>query len=580
MDSSSNRYHKKGDNKFNIGDQVEVCSDDEGFRGAWYVASVLKSISSSRSTGSYPKRKAGVLVEYHSLLSDADHNMKLTESVEVSYIRPLPPVSDGSWYEPYDVVDAFHRDGWWKGVVSDVFEYNGSNETKYTVVFEDPFERIDFFAKELRFHLEWIDGSWFKPPKQTEIPTGVQSTHADSNAREPEVAVNAESSTKTPDDTLKSLRGKSREKLAIKRSRKNLLEHSANSHSKSPSKRTKKTLPKSEDALSCLAENLNNENSVKPLLLEACHVELTPIQTTNQELQVAGGVLTKCSTNNMVDDTPSSCSDIPFTAINNQDVGSENEAAGSLEKSESQMNSQVTGGEDKNKEDSAEIFVDKQHKEGNTESESENVKESSLINVPGTTELTESRGMPFVKSSSFWNIIESLEIFRVLPQKPHFGPLVEYKEATREGLAIGYMFTFANLIEKTSKLRVDNSREEINSYLEVFADLKTLGFNVKAVEDRLQKLMSIKDRFEQLEDESKNFRIQLTECEDEMTKLEEDIVKTDRLISELEEKRAMKVSTKVMKDSKLVALQAGVDVINEDIVKMKHEFESQAAASW
>ncbi|XP_050224230.1 DUF724 domain-containing protein 2-like isoform X2 [Mercurialis annua] len=740
-------YHKKVDNKFNKGDVVEVSSDDEGFRGAWYVATVLKPASASRNSSSYPIRKTRALVEYQNLLSDADHSKPLTESIELSYIRPLPPVPDDDQsYETHDVVDAFHRDGWWKGVVSKVFEGTESSEKKYAVVFIDPLEQVEFLSKDLRFHFEWTNETWVKSPPQKrmeglkfskgmavevnfdktkfqaawfpatileetgfnsflvkcdhsrnngkndhmeetvdsfhirpphpkldiatyevlqavdafvdsswrdaritrtlidgrynvvlkhtnkelelrhseirphlhlengswDISIGVQaeeqSTDADSNARDPDMAVNVESSSGS--DTLKSIRRKFREKLPIKRSRKKSLEHSTDCVSKSPSKKTKKNLPESEDALPCLAKELNNENSVKPLLFQACHLELTPMQTTNQKLQVSGGVLTKCSTINLVGNPPSSGSDSSSRHVNIQDVGSENEAAGSLQKSERQMDSQATGREDENNENSAEILVDGHHKEdvpvttsptnslenhiendvnlvaarkfcnGNGEGESENVKRSSLINVSGTTELVESPALPFIKSSSFWENIESLEIFQILPQKPHFGPLQEYKEAIREGFAIGYMATFSNLIEKTSKLRADSSREEIDSYLETVADLKRFGFDVKAPVDRLQKLLSIKDRCEQLKDESKNVHIQMTECKHEKTQLEEEIVTTELLISDLEEVRAMKVSMKVMQEYKLVALRADANVINEGIAKMKHEFESQAAASW
>lgn len=146
--------------------QVEVSSDEEGFTGAWYVATILKSPCSSRKNPA--KGKSKVFVMYHTLLSDNDENEPLTEFVDASYIRPLPPPPDiDQSYEPNDVVDAFHRDGWWKAVVTkvEVLEEK-SNSKRYTVIFENPPEQFDFCPAELRFHWDWINGRWVRPPKQ------------------------------------------------------------------------------------------------------------------------------------------------------------------------------------------------------------------------------------------------------------------------------------------------------------------------------------------------------------------------------------------------------------------------------
>lgn len=52
---------------------------------------------------------------------------------------------------------------------------------------------------------------------------------------------------------------------------------------------------------------------------------------------------------------------------------------------------------------------------------------------------------PFEKCSVAWKDIESMEVFREIPQKPHFLPLLDVKETVREGMAIGYMVTFSNV---------------------------------------------------------------------------------------------------------------------------------------
>ncbi|EEF30419.1 protein ALP1-like [Ricinus communis] len=197
--------------------------------------------------------------------------------------------------------------------------------------------------------------------------------------------------------------------------------------------------------------------------------------------------------------------------------------------------------------------------------------------VPRDTELVKSQEMPFHKSSFVWGDIESMEVFRLLPQKPHFSPLIEFEEASREGVAMRHMMTFAMLVEKTSKLRVDDPRNLFQSYLEILANLRLHGFDVKAVMDRLNMLLSMKDRYEQLKGPSKNGHVQLIEHNYEMMKLEEGIDKTDKTISESGEKQAMKVVTK---DSGNNASKVDAEVISADILSTKLQFESLAAAPW
>ncbi|EEF23440.1 conserved hypothetical protein [Ricinus communis] len=143
------------------------------------------------------------------------------------------------------------------------------------------------------------------------------------------------------------------EKLFCKKSRKNPLEQSMACNAQSPSKKVRKTPPKGEDALSCPSKKLKKANSVKPLSCQACHAELTPIKTINQEMQ------TNCSTDlqNNVDPSP-------------QDALLENKVTGYMEKRERQMSSKVTsqwvaavGREEKTKGDLAEILVEIEHME-------------------------------------------------------------------------------------------------------------------------------------------------------------------------------------------------------------------------
>ncbi|PQM35882.1 uncharacterized protein Pyn_01052 [Prunus yedoensis var. nudiflora] len=57
------------------------------------------------------------LVQYENLASDDDPNKLLTELVDASSIRPVPPENPDQPFEPPDVVNAFYTDVWWVGSV-------------------------------------------------------------------------------------------------------------------------------------------------------------------------------------------------------------------------------------------------------------------------------------------------------------------------------------------------------------------------------------------------------------------------------------------------------------------------------
>ncbi|KAK1352022.1 hypothetical protein POM88_053736 [Heracleum sosnowskyi] len=88
------------------------------------------------------------------------------------------------------------------------------------------------------------------------------------------------------------------------------------------------------------------------------------------------------------------------------------------------------------------------------------------------------QSLPFVKCSPVWKFIKSMEIFQKMPQKPHFSPLFECKEETREGLAIGHMVTFSNVLERTSKPKYSDPSIVIERKLKTLDALKPYGFDV------------------------------------------------------------------------------------------------------
>ncbi|KAK2990187.1 hypothetical protein RJ640_014639 [Escallonia rubra] len=129
---------------FSNGAKVEVHSDDEGYRGAWYPASI------ARSTGN-----GKYLVKYQTLKTD-DETEFLKEEADALSIRPCPPVVQRvNRFKPLEEVDAWFNGGWWEGQVCKTL-----GVSKYAVYFRTTNEVLEFEHFSLRTHQDWIDGKW------------------------------------------------------------------------------------------------------------------------------------------------------------------------------------------------------------------------------------------------------------------------------------------------------------------------------------------------------------------------------------------------------------------------------------
>ncbi|KAM4118943.1 hypothetical protein ACJW30_03G021200 [Castanea mollissima] len=129
---------------FSKGTLVEVSSDDDGFEGAWFAATIVKAVGKDK-----------FLVQYQSLRTDDDSGF-LREEFGTLHIRPCPPETLlVDCFSLFEEIDALYNDGWWVGVISKVL--GGS---KYLVYFRDTDEEIEFKHSDLRPHQDWIDGKW------------------------------------------------------------------------------------------------------------------------------------------------------------------------------------------------------------------------------------------------------------------------------------------------------------------------------------------------------------------------------------------------------------------------------------
>ncbi|KAK6160953.1 hypothetical protein DH2020_004334 [Rehmannia glutinosa] len=129
---------------FMSGMKVEVKSDEQGYRGSWYPAGIVKSLG---------RRK--YLVEYQTLKTD-DGTQLHKEEADALCIRPCPPVVQRKHlYKPFEEVDAWYNDGWWVGQICKALKGR-----KYSVYFNTTNETLEFQHSELRPHQDWINGQW------------------------------------------------------------------------------------------------------------------------------------------------------------------------------------------------------------------------------------------------------------------------------------------------------------------------------------------------------------------------------------------------------------------------------------
>ncbi|CAI0448442.1 unnamed protein product [Linum tenue] len=133
--------------KFTQGMQVEVLTDEDGLKGAWFAATIIE-----------PSGEDKYLIEYKTLTNDDDTEF-LKEDIRACNIRPCPPeiiVVDG--FKVMDEVDAYYNEGWWVGVIAKVLI-----NCNYVVNFIEYDEKITFNQADLRPHQDWLNGKWVVP---------------------------------------------------------------------------------------------------------------------------------------------------------------------------------------------------------------------------------------------------------------------------------------------------------------------------------------------------------------------------------------------------------------------------------
>ncbi|XP_050154452.1 protein AGENET DOMAIN (AGD)-CONTAINING P1-like isoform X3 [Malus sylvestris] len=126
------------------GTTVEVCTDEDGFQGAWFAANIVKVMEKDK-----------FFIRYKTIKTD-DNKELLTEEVDAKHIRPRPPkVVAAESFSLTEDVDAFYNDGWWEGVIRKVLPGR-----RYKVYFKGTDDELMFQHSDLRPRQDWMDRTW------------------------------------------------------------------------------------------------------------------------------------------------------------------------------------------------------------------------------------------------------------------------------------------------------------------------------------------------------------------------------------------------------------------------------------
>lgn len=185
--------------------------------------------------------------------------------------------------------------------------------------------------------------------------------------------------------------------------------------------------------------------------------------------------------------------------------------------------------------------------------------------------LCRNSALPFSRKTDYWESVESRQVFRELPQQPHFRPLLEYQEEYREGMAIGLMVTFDTLVRNVSQLRIDDPQQRFEQLLKAFGPLEQNGFDVHPLRARVESLLNLHAMSNQSKCKKHSLGEKLQELDDEMEQSSLLKSSVEKLISQMEER------TSVLK-GKRTSLIHEMEKVSSEIPKIKADIEEAEKA--
>ncbi|KAL8263420.1 hypothetical protein R6Q59_024769 [Mikania micrantha] len=516
-----------------IGSAVEVSSEEPGFYGAWYAATVIDEGKPSNKRNRNVNKTSWYLVKYDTLFDEDDPPQPLTEVVDSSFVRPSPPrnirrsnggnateaeeaveaaeeeCDGGGDFEASDVIDAFHRDGWWIGVVKSVIV--DGEMRKYIVSFEHPPEEFEFERCNLRFHVDWIDRRWMIPPKKESNSVANSSLTSCRNKRFVKL-VDVDSRGKRFQSSAGS-KEITKVSACISETR-----GSDDIHQDSPRVEHEIIITQTHESVGCKSHQKRKRGRTPKMVIEK------PIG-----LQDGHGVTTD------IDEQPLS---VWYQGMHPLSL--------------------------------------KRRSRFSPRDRHANSPNQAVVASAGTT-TDYQHDWPFIKRSPIWSTIESLELYITSPQRPHFSPLKKKNMDYREGLAIAHMITFGNLVQRLPDLRPNDPADMFSNTLETLHDLETHGFDVGPIRARLNELLALKSKVDQHEVKCKEVEKEIENHNHAKSLVEKDMDQLKVKMQELKEKMVQAATAIKAKEGEIRNLQSNLHLVNNQINDLELAFEKLAS---
>lgn len=216
-------------------------------------------------------------------------------------------------------------------------------------------------------------------------------------------------------------------------------------------------------------------------------------------------------------------------------------------------------------------------------------------NVEDTQATDTMRVLPFANKSLLWKIYETMEVFKKLPQSPHFSPLIEStSEDFREGSALGMMATFSGLFEKLKDMESDVTISQLDSLKDSFTKLEEHGFDVTRPLSRINKLLALKGRQlkilegrrgldkERMDESSirRKAELEFGETERKMVEVKRKILELQRQEAALKEQKEAAEEQKDQACRKIWKVESCARDLGVKLEDVEFDFETILSAPW
>ncbi|KAH7537733.1 hypothetical protein FEM48_Zijuj03G0124200 [Ziziphus jujuba var. spinosa] len=529
-----------GSSLFSPGEAIEVNLDNELPCNVWSSAIFLGEVCPNYFLVQTKNSKIG---------EDGLHKI----TVELHQIRPHPPQVEVK-FGLFEKVDAFDGLCWWVGVIAKVLI-----DGRYTVTSMRAKEVKEYDGSELRPHLEWVEGRWdTKPMNVTNGPDCIpQYPHACNSTKDFLLATRNESSGARMENAGEETSCSTNKGDSHKE------QNNGGVSNAIQGKGEEDKLPIASGQAAAVGEEQNGVGVITvDCTTDKVELPMTAlIEVSGDQLNGAAGV----------EDCGTDKSELTLAVRGSEDVLRDVKALVSATdcSTEDVMLVDMDGISSNSISDNQPLLVPINEMPINEIHPIENADDSGPT---GYIEQNSGLSLPFVKTFSIWQRIESMEVFRKLPQNPHFQPLVKSKEVYREGLAIGYMLAFVSMVEMIANLEIDTPGEFFNDATETLAEMEKMGFNVEALRGRLSELQLVQVKLRQLEDESEGIKNKIIESTHDKTQTNEEVDELLQEMKKLEEEKARLITKTVAINTDLDMLQSEDAVIIEEILRVKQKF--------